>query len=141
MVPKPGRPAADTIGIGKGVVTVRVLKVPEEPSARPPELRGAEEEAPAAAPAPSYPLVLVRWRDAWFDADQQDTKDWRVEYVVHTVGYLIREEKGILSVASEVLPEGDGFRAVTHIPKAIILSITTLGPAEHHRRHPNGRPA
>lgn len=108
---------------------MRVLKVPEEPSP-PTPVREAQAAAPSVEAGPPYPLVLVRWRDAWFDTDQQDTKEWRTEYVVHSVGYLVREEKGIVSVAAEVLPEGDGFRAVTHIPKAIVLSITTLAQAE-----------
>lgn len=113
------------------MVTVRVLRVPDEPSPPVPEreLREVEEE-PEAESAPPFPLVLVTWRDAWFDADQQDTKDWRADYLVHTVGYLVREEKGIVSIASEVLPQGDGFRAVTHIPKAIIKSVTTLVPVD-----------
>ena len=31
-----------------------------------------------------------------------------------------------LSIAQEVLPDGDGFRAVTHIPRSIIEEVTTL---------------
>ena len=112
------------------MVTVRVLKVPDEPSPPVSERELHEVEEPEAESAPPYPLVLVVWRDAWFDADQQDTKEWRADYLVHTVGYLVREDKGIVSIASEVLPEGDGFRAVTHIPRAIIKSVTTLVAAE-----------
>ena len=109
---------------------VRVLKVPDEPSPPAAERELREVEEPQTDSAPPFPLVLVIWRDAWFDADQQETKDWRSDYLVHTVGYLVREDKGIVSIASEVLPEGDGFRAVTHIPRAIIKSITTLVPLE-----------
>ena len=77
-------------------------------------------------------LVLVRWRDAWFDFER-DPSGWRDEYVVQTVGFLVREEAGVVSLAQEMLPGRDGYRAITHIPRGVIESITTLyedsGPA------------
>ena len=81
---------------------------------------------PAAAPAPTQPLVLINWHDAWFDADQGDPEEWRSDYLVQTVGFLVRQDPDIVSVAQEVLPDGDGFRAVTHIPKGMIESMTPL---------------
>ena len=77
-------------------------------------------------PEPNYPLVLVTWHDAWFDFDQQDPEDCRPDYLVRTVGFLVSDGPRFVSVAQEVLPEGDGFRAVTHIPRSIIDSITPL---------------
>ncbi len=79
-------------------------------------------------------LVLVRWQDAWFDFERdRASRGWRDEYIVQTVGFLVREEPGVVSVAQELLPGRDGFRAVTHIPTGVIESITTLyeeeGPA------------
>jgi hypothetical protein len=79
---------------------------------------------PEAEPCP--PLVLVRWRDAWFDPEQLGSEDWRSDYPVQTVGFLVRNDNAIVSVAQEVLPDGDGYRAVTHIPAAIVTSITLL---------------
>jgi hypothetical protein len=78
-------------------------------------------------------LVLVTWRDAWFDFER-DPSGWRDEYLVKTVGFLVREEPGVVSLAQELLPGRDGFRAITHIPRGVIESITTLyedsgGPA------------
>jgi hypothetical protein len=77
-------------------------------------------------------LVLVRWHDAWFDLDLP-AGGWRDDYVVQTVGYVVRETDTTLSVAQERLPHGDGFRAVTHIPRGTIETVTTLfedgGPA------------
>jgi len=72
------------------------------------------------------PLVLVRWRDAWFDFDEPDPADARSDYVVSTVGFLVREGPRFLSIAQEILPDGDGFRAVTHVPAAVVESVTPL---------------
>ena len=68
-------------------------------------------------------LVMVRWRDAWFDFER-DASGWRDEYVVQTVGFVVREEPGVISLAQELLPGRDGFRAITHIPRG--------GHREHH---------
>jgi hypothetical protein len=70
------------------------------------------------------PLVLVRWRDAWFDLDA-GTGPWLDEYEVHTTGFLIRNDEHVVSVAQESLPGAD-WRAVTHIPKAVVQGIIYL---------------
>ncbi len=87
-------------------------------------LRSVEEVA--SEPEPEFPLVLVTWHDAWFDLDQRDADDGRSDYVVRTVGFLVNDGPRFVSVAQEVLPDGDGFRAITHIPRSIIESISTL---------------
>jgi hypothetical protein len=74
------------------------------------------------------PLVLVIWRDAYFDFDQHDIDDIRSDYLVHTVGFLLAEGPRFVSLAQEVLPDGDGYRAVTHIPLSIVERIQRLGP-------------
>jgi hypothetical protein len=72
-------------------------------------------------------LVLVRWHDAWFNFDVgTDLEDVYEDYVVQTVGFVVKDGQRFLSVAQEVLPNGDGFRAVTHIPKNNIDLITPL---------------
>jgi hypothetical protein len=73
-------------------------------------------------------MVLVEWHDAWFDQDQTDVEEFRSDYLVRTVGFLINEGPHVVTVAHEVLPDGDGFRAVTHIPVAIIERIQRLLP-------------
>ena len=73
-----------------------------------------------------FPLVLVTWRDAWFDFDEPDPEDARADYLVSTVGFLVRQGPRFVSVAQEVLPDGDGFRAVTHIPVAVVEKISPL---------------
>jgi len=73
-----------------------------------------------------YPLVLVTWHDAWFDFDQEGPDAQRADYLVRTVGFLVTDGARFVSIAQEILPDGDGFRAVTHIPRSIIESITPL---------------
>jgi hypothetical protein len=89
------------------------------------------ESVESDADRPGFPLVLVTWRDAWFDFDEPDPEDVRAEYLVSTVGFLVRQGPRFVSVAQEILPDGDGFRAVTHIPVAVVQTISLLqGPDE-----------
>ena len=60
-------------------------------------------------------IVEITWRDAWFDTDAP--AEWREDYLVTTVGYLVRDSH-IVSVAAEQTP--DGFRAITHIPLTLV---------------------
>src|SRR5262245_28751998 len=83
---------------------------------------------PDHEPACEYPLALVEWQDAWFDHDQVTVGDRRPDYLVRTVGFLIDEGPGVVSIAQELLPDGEGFRAVTHIPAAVIQRIVRIGP-------------
>jgi hypothetical protein len=100
----------------------------------------------AAAPIPelltshAYPLVLVHWLDAWYDADEQSHEDWRADYPVQTVGYLVRDDHNVISIAQEVLPDDEGFRAVTHIPRPMVQQITRLALELPHEG-PSVRPA
>jgi hypothetical protein len=73
-----------------------------------------------------HPTVLVVWRDAFFDFDQSDAEDIRPDYLVHTVGFLVAEGPRFVSLAQEILPDGDGFRAVTHIPMSIVERVERL---------------
>lgn len=73
----------------------------------------------------ALPLVSVRWLDAWFDVDLEDEEAARDDYPVVTVGFLLRAGP-IVSIAQEILPDGDGFRAVTHIPRQLVVAIDRL---------------
>jgi hypothetical protein len=81
-------------------------------------------DALAAPPVPG--LVLVTWRDAFFDFDQKTAEDFRSDYLVHTVGFLVADGPTFVSLAQEVLPDDEGYRAVTHIPRAVVERIVTL---------------
>lgn len=95
---------------------------------------GGDEERPDAArietapTAADLPLVLVTWRDAWFDFDGDDASEGRSDYLVTTVGFVLKDGPRFLSIAQEILPDGDGFRAVTHIPRSVVESIVPVGP-------------
>jgi hypothetical protein len=90
--------------------------------------QAAQGVEPSESPADplGFPLVLVTWRDAWFDFEEPDPEDARADYLVSTVGFLMRRGPRFVSVAQEVLPDGDGFRAVTHIPVAVVERISPL---------------
>ena len=83
-------------------------------------------------------LVLVRWRDAWFDFEQPGG-GWREQYLVHTVGFLVRETEAVVSVAQERLPGREGYRAITHIPRGVVESVTTLFAEESPGRREGDR--
>jgi hypothetical protein len=107
------------------VVAVRVVKVDFDGTQR-------LENEPLGTTADDdlHPLVLVIWRDAYFDFDQRDAEDPRPDYLVHTVGFLLSEGPKFVSLAQEVLPDGDGYRAVTHIPLSIVERIARLEPID-----------
>ena len=106
---------------------MEVVRIGGDSDPAPLDDAGADDQA-AAFEAISRPLVLVTWRDAWFDFDQADDDDERPDYLVRTVGFVVREGPRFVSIAQELLPDGDGFRAVTHIPWSVIEGIVTLDP-------------
>ena len=73
-----------------------------------------------------YPVVQVEWHDAWFDLDEPAPAERRDAYPVRTVGFLIGDGPSVLSIAQEVLPDAEGFRAVTHIPLPIVVRVVRL---------------
>ena len=93
-----------------------------------PEALEALAGRPLDEPDTDFPLVLVEWHDAWFDFDQESPEDCRGDYLVRTVGFLVADGPRFVSVAQEVLPDGDGLRAITHIPVSIVERITELEP-------------
>jgi hypothetical protein len=107
------------------VVEVRVVKVDFDGTER-----FENEPVGTVDDADLQPLVLVIWRDAYFDFDQRDVEDQRPDYLVHTVGFLLSEGPKFVSLAQEVLPDGDGYRAVTHIPLSIVERISRLEPMD-----------
>src|SRR5207247_11394611 len=82
----------------------------------------------SAPVAPTQPLVRVIWRDAVFDLAQKSSDDFRSEYLVHTVGFLGAAGHTFSSLAQEVLPDDEGFRAVTHIPTSVVERVVVLHP-------------
>jgi hypothetical protein len=90
-------------------------------------LDGAATELERSEADPDrYPLVVAEWHDAWFDFEQSALADLRQAYLVRTVGFLVGEGPRFVSLAQEILPDGEGFRAVTHIPLAIVERLVRL---------------
>ena len=73
-----------------------------------------------------HPLVLVTWRDAFFDFERDAGTLDRADYLVRTVGFLLERGPRFLRLAQEVLPDGEGFRAVTHVPVTVIERVDRL---------------
>src|SRR3954454_5055130 len=73
-----------------------------------------------------HPTVLVVWRDAFFDFDQSDAEDIRPDYLVHTVGLLVAEGPRFVSLEQEILPDGDGVRALTYAPVSIVEGLQRI---------------
>jgi hypothetical protein len=86
----------------------------------------AREPDRSETDAGRYPLVVAEWHDAWFDFEQSAVEDLRQAYLVRTVGFLVGEGPRFVSLAQEILPDGEGFRAVTHIPLAIVERLVRL---------------
>jgi hypothetical protein len=104
------------------VVTVRVVKLDVDGVG---PLPSSAADALAAPPVP--PLVMVTWRDAFFDFDKVTADEFRTEYLVNTVGFLVSDGPTFVSLAQEILPDDEGYRAVTHIPHAVVERVVTLG--------------
>jgi hypothetical protein len=95
----------------------------------PPEAARAEPTLgplPLQPESPHYPLAMVEWHDAWFDLDLESPDGCRQDYLVRTVGFLVSEGPRFVSLAQEILPDGEGLRAVTHIPLPIVERIIRL---------------
>ena len=86
-----------------------------------------DEDRVVVAMRPEPKMALALWRDAHFDFDFDAA---RPDYIVQTLGFVIDEGPMFLSIASEMLPAGDGYRAVTHIPRSCVVSVIALGPTE-----------
>jgi hypothetical protein len=94
--------------------------------------------APMAPVPEPFPLVVVHWLDAWYDPGEQTSDDWRDEYQIRTVGYLVRDDSAVISIAQEVLPDDEGYRAVTHIPRGMVLRVNRLAPEPPTAAFPTG---
>lgn len=80
-----------------------------------------------------YPMVIVEWLDSWFQYPPSGEDNWDAECPMATVGFLVRDDKNVVSVAGEIIAKGDydeRFRGITHIPRAVVKSVTTLTPSQ-----------
>ena len=68
---------------------------------------------------------MITWTDSYFDFEEQEELV-REDYEVITIGFLLNRGPKFLSLSAEKLPEGDGHRAVTHIPLGLVKSERSL---------------
>lgn len=92
---------------------------------RPKTHKNTSKDAPLAASSrlPLHSLLAVTWEDAAFDLD----KDPGI-LLMTTVGYLVRQNSQLLTLAGEAGGEMDYFRSYTAIPASLIRSIKHLQP-------------
>jgi hypothetical protein len=69
-------------------------------------------------------IVECIYEDVWFDPDTSEPP-WRPHDVVHAVGFQVRDEAEVLSLASEITQDG-GYKAVTHVPRKLVVSCREL---------------
>jgi len=72
-------------------------------------------------------LVEITWRDAWSDDVQTYPANFKNEMLVITVGWVARDTKDIISIASERFPDDTCFRGITHIYKPLVKKVRRLG--------------
>lgn len=74
------------------------------------------------------PLVLVEWDDAWVRADEPitmaDVGSTHQPMVIHTLGWLLRDDDKGISLANEYYDET--YRGRTFIPRAMVRKMTTF---------------
>jgi hypothetical protein len=81
-------------------------------------------------PAHEHDLVVVTWRDAFFDFERAADAHDRSDYLVRTVGFLLARGPRFLTLAQGVLPDGEGYRAVTNVPISVVERIQHLLASE-----------
>jgi hypothetical protein len=74
-------------------------------------------------------LVKVTWRDAYVSTEQHTLDSIPgVPLVVETYGLLLRDDDSGVAVASEHIPGEAAFRAVSFIPRGMIVEVQPLTP-------------
>ena len=74
--------------------------------------------------------VVVTWLDAWCDQAETTEEDWHDDCPVTTFGRLVRRTPRVVSVAGEVLRNGKEYRAVTHVPAGMVVSVRRASGSE-----------
>lgn len=66
--------------------------------------------------------IVVEWRDAYHDFDFVSGDPYR-DYIVKTNGFYVGHDKTWLHLVMEILPDGDGYRGLSHIPLVLLQTI------------------
>ena len=87
---------------------------------------------------PTQPFVEVVWNDAWVRADEPvtlaDVAASHKPMVIHTLGYLLREDEVGVSLANEFYDEDGTFRGRTFIYRPMLISVKPYRPPRKPRK-------
>lgn len=83
------------------------------------------------------PAVVVDWVDAAFVRGEVSAADLETPPVVHTAGWLVRDEPGWVAVALERSAGNDGaedLRFVIVIPRPVVVRVRRVSAGRARRR-------
>lgn len=72
-------------------------------------------------------IAVIEWLDASYDDGPLSLDELDPCIVLHTVGWLLREDRTSVTVAMERGADWR-YRSITHIPRKVIRSIRKLKP-------------
>ena len=72
------------------------------------------------------PILEIIWRDAFGGSNWKSIGDIPTEYIIHTIGYLLWENKHYIGTACNLVPERDVVSDTNAIPKKTIISMRYL---------------
>ena len=72
------------------------------------------------------PIIEIQWLDAFGKSDWHDIMNHADEYLIHTIGYLLWEDKNYIGTGASIVPEHGTTTNTTNIPKKCILSMKFL---------------
>ena len=74
-----------------------------------------------------FPIVYVKWDDAYACASWKDLEDYEMEGMeVETVGYLVKKDRRFIRIASSLSKNRTQGSDFTTIPRKMILELREL---------------
>jgi hypothetical protein len=71
--------------------------------------------------------VIVTWNDAWESQEDATPEEIKHEPVVqNTIGFLIRDNKKGITLATEYADDGSGLRTTNFIPRGMVVKVKRL---------------
>jgi hypothetical protein len=69
----------------------------------------------------NHKIIWIKWLDASFSMDIMTPDEFDTECILETVGFLAKDENGIISIALEYREETGVYRHVFSIPHKYII--------------------
>jgi hypothetical protein len=74
-----------------------------------------------------FKAVIVTWNDAWESQADATPEEIKHEPVVqNTIGFLIRDNKKGITLATEYAEDGSGLRTTNFIPRGMVVKVKRL---------------